>query len=89
MENGLVLRLSSAEKLALGVAAFVAIAAPLVFAVVASALAQTSQPVVQSPDVTTEMRAEQALPRKVVPFDPTHFDRYVGYYQLDQPAFLR
>lgn len=26
--------------------------------------------------------AEQARPRKAVPFDPRRFDRYVGYYQL-------
>ena len=35
-----------------------------------------------SPTLNAERRSEQALPRNVVPFDPTHFDKYVGYYQL-------
>jgi Domain of unknown function (DUF3471) len=35
-----------------------------------------------SPTLNAERRSEQALPRNVVPFDPAHFDKYVGYYQL-------
>jgi beta-lactamase regulating signal transducer with metallopeptidase domain len=31
--------------------------------------------------------AEQQAPRQVVPFDPTHFDKYVGYYELS-PALV-
>jgi len=33
---------------------------------------------VPSPTTTAERRAEQALPRNVVPFDPKRFDKYVG-----------
>ena len=35
-----------------------------------------------SPTLNAERRSEQALPRNVVPYDPAHFDKYVGYYQL-------
>jgi hypothetical protein len=35
-----------------------------------------------SPTLNAERRSEQALPRQVVPFDPSHFDKYSGYYQL-------
>jgi hypothetical protein len=35
-----------------------------------------------SPTLNAQARSEQALPRSVVPFDPAHFDKYVGYYQL-------
>jgi hypothetical protein len=35
-----------------------------------------------SPTQNAERRSEQALPRNVVPFDPAHFDKYIGYYQL-------
>lgn len=44
------------------------------------AMAQT-QPA-PTPDQIARARTEQQAPRKVVPFDPTHFDKYVGYYQL-------
>ena len=26
--------------------------------------------------------AEQQSPRKLAPFDPSHFDKYIGYYEL-------
>jgi hypothetical protein len=35
-----------------------------------------------SPTLNAERRSEQARPRQVVPFDPSHFDKYSGYYQL-------
>jgi hypothetical protein len=35
-----------------------------------------------SPNLNAERRAEQALQRNVVPFNPAHFDKYIGYYQL-------
>ena len=35
-----------------------------------------------SPTLNAERRAQQALPRTVIPVDPAHFDKYVGYYQL-------
>jgi hypothetical protein len=36
-----------------------------------------------TPDEIAQWLAEQQRPRTVVPFDPTGFDRYVGYYQLE------
>jgi hypothetical protein len=35
-----------------------------------------------SSTLNAQRRSEQVLPCNVVPFDPTHFDKYVGYYQL-------
>jgi len=43
-----------------------------------AAVAQTDS----SPTLNAQRRSEQALPRNVVPFDPAHFDKYIGYYQL-------
>lgn len=50
-------------------------------------LAFSSPSVAQTPnasvsDEAARLRAEQEAPQQLVPFDPTHFDRYVGYYQL-------
>lgn len=36
----------------------------------------------RTPDAVARVRAEQEAPRKLVPFDPAHFDKYVGYYEL-------
>jgi hypothetical protein len=59
-------------KLGLIVGAILLVASP--------AFAQTDPN--SSPTLNAERRSEQALPRNLVPFDPTHFDKYVGYYQL-------
>ena len=84
VENRPAPRLNQTQKLALLGSAIVAVAAPVVLGLLqsGSALAQTASPAIQSPEVTAELRAEQAMPRKIAPFDPTHFDRYVGSYQL-------
>jgi hypothetical protein len=39
-------------------------------------------------DEIARKRAEQALPRVAVAFDPPMFDRYVGYYQLGPKAIF-
>ncbi|HEY2009371.1 MAG TPA: hypothetical protein VGH23_10305 [Rhizomicrobium sp.] len=44
------------------------------------ALAQTET--VITPEHMAELRAEQAVPRQSVPFDPKDFDKFVGEYQL-------
>jgi hypothetical protein len=41
-----------------------------------------------SPTLNAQRRSEQALPRNAVPFDPAHFDKYVGYYQLGPSAIF-
>ena len=57
-------------KLVLTIGAILLIASP--------AFAQSDP----SPTQNAQRRSEQALPRQVVPFDPSHFDKYTGYYQL-------
>ncbi len=86
MKSRLLLALGWTGKLALGVAAAVVAIAMLGVAAPPSALTQTSEPTIPSPEVTAERAAEQALPRKAIAFEPTHFDRYVGYYQLGPTA---
>lgn len=44
------------------------------------ALAETGA--VITPEHMAELRAEQAVPRQAVPFDPKDFDKFVGEYQL-------
>jgi Domain of unknown function (DUF3471) len=44
------------------------------------AIAQTD--LYSSPTLNAERRSEQAQPRQAMPFNPSHFDKYVGYYQL-------
>jgi hypothetical protein len=82
IESRAVLRLNGARKVLLGVSAMAAFAIPLAFGLAQSRLAQAQSEPVPSPTITAERRAEQALPRKPVPFDPAHFDKYVGYYQF-------
>jgi Domain of unknown function (DUF3471)/BlaR1 peptidase M56 len=82
IESRAVLRLNGARKVLLGVSAMAAFAIPLALGLAQPRLAQAQSEAVPSPTVTAERRAEQALPRTAVPFDPAHFDRYVGYYQF-------
>ena len=82
MESRTALRLDRVGKLLLGVSATAAIAIPLVLGLLESPLTLAQTEPVPSPTTTAERRAEQAIPRKRIPFDPNHFDRYVGYYQM-------
>jgi Tol biopolymer transport system component len=41
-----------------------------------------------STDVFAQRRAEQALPRTAIAFDPKEFDKFVGYYQLSPRLIL-
>jgi hypothetical protein len=84
MDNRLILRMNAARKLVLGMSGAAAIAVPLALGLSASPLLQRqaqAQPA-PLPNLNAQRRSEQALPRIAVPFDPTHFDKYVGYYQL-------
>lgn len=70
-------------------AALAVLAAPAAIGLVAAspALAQPAmQPAIETPEKLAERRAEQALPRKVVAFEPEQFDKYVGYYELSPTA---
>ena len=82
MENRLILRLSAVRKLVLSVSA--AIGIPLMLGLSASPLApqQAHAEPAPSPNLNAQRRSEQALPRTPVAFEPAHFDKYVGYYQL-------
>jgi beta-lactamase regulating signal transducer with metallopeptidase domain len=82
MERRTALRLDRVGKLLLGVSATAAIVIPLVLGLLESPLTLAQAEPVPSPTTTAERRAEQAIPRKRVPFDPNHFDKYVGYYQM-------
>jgi beta-lactamase regulating signal transducer with metallopeptidase domain len=82
MESRAAPRLDKVRKLFLGLSATAAIAIPLVLGLIESPLTQAQAEPVPSPATTAERRAEQAVPRNVVPFDPKHFDKYVGYYQM-------
>jgi beta-lactamase regulating signal transducer with metallopeptidase domain len=55
----------------------------------AKAPAPVSPPAGASSDEAARRLAEQQQPRAVVPFDSTHFDRYVGYYQRGPGAIDR
>jgi beta-lactamase regulating signal transducer with metallopeptidase domain len=82
MESRTALRLDVVRKLFLGASATTAIAIPLALGLVKSPLTLAQAEPIPSPTTTAERRAEQAVPRKIVPFDPKHFDKYVGYYQM-------
>jgi beta-lactamase regulating signal transducer with metallopeptidase domain len=51
------------------------------------AAVETRAPAAPTPEDITRLRAEQEAPQQLVPFDPTHFDKYVGYYEL-APNFI-
>ena len=84
MENRLILRLRAVRKLVLSISASAAIAIPLMLGLSASPLApqQAQAEPVASPNLNAQRRSEQALPRTPVAFEPAHFDKYVGYYQM-------
>jgi hypothetical protein len=69
----------------------VAIASPLFASLMgsqqAAAQAQSSATPAASGEFAQRL-AEQQRPRKVVPFDPKQFDKFVGYYQLGPDAFF-
>jgi hypothetical protein len=52
------------------------------------AAAQAQSDAAMTPEHFAELRAEQAAPRTVVPFDPENFDKFVGQYQLAPTAIL-
>jgi len=82
MESRTARRLDRVRKVFLGLSATATIAIPLLLGLVESPLTLAQAEPVPSPTTTAERRAEQALPRNVVPFDPKRFDKYVGYYQI-------
>jgi len=64
--------------------------APLVVAAAPPAQGQAqSQPqAFPTPERMAQLRAEQAMPRKQVAFDPKDFDKFVGFYQFGTTAFM-
>lgn len=78
---------NAARKAILAGAAFAVLAVPAAIGLLAAppALAQPAA-TSDTPDKLAERRAEQAIPRKAVAFDPAHFDKYVGYYELTPTA---
>ena len=58
-----------------GMALFGGLSAPI-------AQAQASNPAASTPAERAKLLAEQTRPQKEVPFNPTDFDKFVGYYKL-------
>jgi beta-lactamase regulating signal transducer with metallopeptidase domain len=88
MENRLVLRLNTVRKFLLSASAAAALAIPLALGLAAAPILQVQAQAESSPTLNAQRRAEQALPRKPVPFNAAHFDKYVGYYQLTPSAIF-
>jgi hypothetical protein len=81
----------AAKRLLLAASAAVALLAPLPAGLLDASRASAQSQGQASPalnDVAQRL-AEQQAPRNVVPFDPTHFDRYVGYYELSPNAVFK
>ena len=75
------------KKAILAEAALAVLFLPLATGLLSSALAQpAAQATLETPEKIAERRAEQATPRQAVPFEPGHFDKYVGYYELAPSA---
>jgi hypothetical protein len=43
---------------------------------------ESAEKTLPTPDEVARKRAEQALPRTAIPFDPKRFDRFTGFYRL-------
>lgn len=85
-----ILRLGRLHKGLLAVAASAALTAPLALGFLSSRTVFASG--ANSSDALAQTiaahQAEQARPRSVVPYKPTDFDKYVGYYQLSPTNFF-
>ena len=79
MESRPVFRLGFAKKTLLGALAATALLAPLAMGLVSATQAADGD---SSPQLVRERLAEQRKPRTAISFDPSHFDRYAGYYRL-------
>jgi hypothetical protein len=77
--------LGRARKALLAGLAAVSLIAPLSVSLLLAAQSveaqAPAQPVI-TPEQMAELRAEQAVPRTAVPFEPRNFDKFVGEYQL-------
>jgi hypothetical protein len=89
MTNRPATRLNLAKKSLLAAFAAVSVAFSVLVGLMGPhhAVAQTQNsnapPLPDAPDVIAQRLAEQQRPRTVVAFDPTAFDQYVGYYQME------
>lgn len=88
MNAGQILRLGRLQKGLLALSASAALTAPLALGFVSTrtALAAGANPNDGSAQTIAAREAEQARPRSVAPYTPTDFDKYVGYYQLNDPT---
>lgn len=85
-----ILRLGRLQKGLLALSASAALMAPLAFGFLSSrtAFAAGANPSDTSLRTIAAREAEQARPRSAVPYKPTDFDQYVGYYQLGPTTFF-
>jgi hypothetical protein len=89
--SGVALPLGAARKLLLagfaGASLIVPLSASLLMAPLVVAAAPQPQPA-PTPERIAELRAEQAMPRKQVAFDPKDFDKFTGTYQFGPAAIM-
>ena len=81
--------LDASRKLLLAGLAAASLALPVCAGLLlAPAVVQAQPEPAITPERVAELRAEQAAPRKAVPFDPKNFDKFVGEYQLGPTAIF-
>ena len=81
---------SPTKKVAVSIALAGALSASILFAapVVPTAQAQASSAMNLTPAEHARLLAQQTRPQKEVPFNPSDFDKYVGYYELTSTSFF-
>jgi Domain of unknown function (DUF3471)/BlaR1 peptidase M56 len=91
MRNFVSVRLGRTGKTLLIAAAVISISSPLFYGPLMplKVTAQT-QPVTSAPsdEEIAQKRAEQSRPRTAIPYEPSHFDKFVGDYQHEQASSM-
>jgi hypothetical protein len=83
--------MSAAKRRLLAIAGSVALAVPFVgLPALSTAVAADSDGAraIPTPQQNEQRRYDQARPRTAVPFDPSRFDAYVGWYELSPTVLL-
>lgn len=81
-------RLGPLQRGLLALSASAALAAPLASGFLSSQAAFAAGGNPSDASAMAARQYEQAKPRSTVPYNPTDFDRYVGYYQLGPETFF-
>jgi beta-lactamase regulating signal transducer with metallopeptidase domain len=93
--SGVALPLGVARKLMLAGFAGASLIVPLMagllmtpLVVGAASQGQSRPEAYPTPERMAQLRVEQAMPRKQVPFDPKDFDKFTGVYEFGPTAFM-